>query len=137
MGLFDKFFGKKEEPKVEPKPKKARKPKEAKVELSAKEKATMANEPYINIVKMSVDPNDIHNGEFELDYNEKFVINLIKAGYKMKEDETDTIVVDRWFQTICRNVALEMYEQNQADPSNRDLRNVVSRDIGNGRTEVS
>ena len=49
MGLFDKLFGKKPEPKVEAKPKKPRKPKEKKQpELSAKDKATQAGEPYIN-----------------------------------------------------------------------------------------
>ncbi len=140
MGLFDKFFGKKEEPKVEAKPKKERKPrkpKEKKVEPSEKEKATMAGEPYVNITKMSVDPNDIHNGEFELDWNDKFVINLIKAGYKMKDDEPDTVIVDRWFQSVCKNIALEMYEQVQADPANRDMRNVVTKNLGNGRSEVS
>lgn len=140
MGLFDKLFGKKPEPKVVEKPKKEKKPRQPKapkVELSEKEKATMAGEPYVSIVKMTVDPNDIHNGEFELDFNDKFVINLIKAGYKMKEDEPDTVIVDRWFQSVCRNIALEMYEQTQADPSNRDMRNVVTKNLGNGRTEVS
>ena len=136
--MFDKIkkFFLKEEPikeKVEPK-KEQQRPKK---KLSSKEEATMKGEPYVNIVKMSVDPNDIHNGEFELDFNDKFVLNLIKAGYKMKEDDTDVVIVDRWFQTVCRNVALEMYEQTQADPSNRDVRNVVSRNLGNGRTEVS
>lgn len=137
--MFDflKIFKKKPELVKEIKAKKPRKPKESKVDLTDKEKATMAGEPYVNIVKMSVDPNDIHNGEFELDFNDKFVLNLIKAGYKMKEDDTDVVIVDRWFQTVCRNVALEMYEQTQADPSNRDVRNVVSRNLGNGRTEVS
>jgi len=143
MGIFDKLFGKKPEPvkveapKKEKKPRKPREPKQPKVGISDKEKATMAGEPYINIMKMTVDPNDIHNGEFELDWNDKFVINLIKAGYKMKEDESDTVIVDRWFQSVCRNIALEMYEQTQADPSNRDMRNVVTKDLGNGRTEVS
>jgi hypothetical protein len=135
-----KFFSKEEsvteQIKVK-KPSKPRKVKESKQELSKKEIATNKGEPYVNIVKMSVDPNDIHNGEFELDFNDKFVLNLIKAGYKMKEDDTDVVIVDRWFQTVCRNVALEMYEQTQADPSNRDVRNVVSRNLGNGRTEVS
>lgn len=136
--MFDKIkkFFLKEEPikeKVEPK-KEQQRPKK---KLSPKEEATMKGEPYVNIVKMSVDPNDIHNGEFELDFNDKFVLNLIKAGYKMKEDDTDVVIVDRWFQTVCRNVALEMYEQTQADPSNRDVRNVVSRNLGNGRSEVS
>jgi len=124
---------------VEPKPKKPRKPKEKKVEttVSAKEKATMAGEPYVSILSMEIDPNDINSGAFELDFNDKFVLNLVRAGYKIREDDTDADIVDRWFTTVCRNVVLEMYEQQQADPSNRDIRPIQTRDIGNGRTEVS
>lgn len=137
MGLFDKLFGKKEPVKVE-KPKKPRKPKEPKVELTAKEKATQAGEPYIHIVSMEVDPSDINNGAFELDWNDKFILNLIRAGYKQKDTDTDQVIVDRWFQTVCRNIALEVYEQEIADPEKRnDIRIIQQRDIGNGRTEVS
>ena len=97
--------------------------------------------PYVNILKMELDPYDINSGAFELDFNDKFVLNLIRAGYKMRDDDTDTIIVDRWFQTVCRNVALELYEQQQADPENRaqatDMRVVRAKDIGDGRTEVS
>lgn len=151
MGLFDSWKKKKEEPTpVEPavekpvvteqaKPKTPRKPRQpkVKVELTEKEKATQAGEPYVNIIKLELDPNDIHNGAFELDWNDKFILNLVRAGYKMKDTDTDNDIVDRWFQTVCRNVALEMYEQQQADPTNRDVRPIRSRDIGNGRTEVS
>jgi len=125
---------------VEPKPKKPRKPREKKVEvqLTAKEKATMAGEPYVNILSMDIDPNDINSGAFELDWNDKFILNLVRAGYKMNEDDTDNDIVDRWFQTVCRNVVLEIYEQQQADPDVREMtRTIVQRDIGNGKTEVS
>lgn len=108
-----------------------------KVELSAKEKATAAGEPYVSILKVDIDPNNVNNGAFELDWNDKFVLNLIRAGYKIREDDTDAQIVDRWFQTVCRNIALEVYEQQQADPSNRDLRVIQTKDLGNGRTEVS
>jgi len=144
--MFDKIKSifKKPEPiqepvKAEPKPKKPRKPKEPKVTiaLSEKEKATLAGEPYIAITKVDIDPNDMHNGAFELDWNDKFIINLIKAGYKQKDTDTDDVIADRWFQVVCRNIALEVYEQVQADPDNRDVRPIRSRDIGNGRTEVS
>ena len=144
MGIFDKWFAKKQQPKVEEsltkKPKQPRKPKLDNVPdgtLSAKELATQNNEPYINILKVDLDPNDINNGSFELDWNDKFVLNLVKSGYRIREDDTDAQIVDRWFQTVCRNIALEIYEQQQADPDNRDLRVIRSRDIGNGRTEVS
>lgn len=126
---------KKEEPKVAPLPV----PKKEK-KLTPKEQATLNNEPYINVVSMDIDPEDINSGAFELDWNDKFVLNLIKSGYKIRDDDTDAIIVDRWFQTVCRNIALEMYEQKQADPDNRyrsEMRVVRSKDLGDGRTEVS
>lgn len=125
-----------EEVKKVKKPRKVTKP----VELSPKEIATAAGEPYIAILKVDLDPNNINNGAFELDWNDKFVLNLVKSGYKLKPTDKDNDVVDRWFQTVCRNVALEVYEQDQADPDNRyhsDMRVVQSKDIGNGRSEIS
>ena len=125
--------------KEEPKPKVAPKPKK----LSSKEQATRNNEPYVSITQVNIDPNNVANGSFDLDWNDKFLLNLIKAGYKMREDDTDNMIVDRWFQSICRNIVLELYEQQQADPESRDpitgaeMRVVQSRDIGNGFTEVS
>jgi hypothetical protein len=147
MGLFDKLFGKKPEPVVEaPKPVKEKKPRKLKekkepVTVSDKQKAEELGLPYVNILKMEIDPYDINTGAFELDFNDKFVLNLIRSGYKIRDDDTDTIIVDRWFQTVCRNVALELYEQQQADPENRaqatDMRVVRAKDLGDGRTEVS
>lgn len=139
--MFDKlknmFFPKPTEVKAE-EPKKESKPRKPKVELTDKEKATAAGEPYVAITKVDVDPTDINNGSFDLDWNDKFVANLIKQGYKIRPDDTDAQIVDRWFQTVCRNIALEIYEQEQADPAKRnDIRIVQQRDIGNGRTEVS
>jgi hypothetical protein len=141
LDKLKKLFQKQPEPQVqepvrkEPKP---RAPKEE-IKLTPKELATKNGEPYINIISVELDPNNIGNGSFELDWNDKFIINLIKAGYKMRDDDTDNIIADRWFQTICRNIALEVYEQQQADPDMRgmaDMRNIRSKDLGNGRTEV-
>ena len=134
-----KWFSK-EEPKVEVKSEEPKKPKKPKVELSAKDKATAAGEPYVNVISMEVDPDDINSGAFELDWNNKFVLNLIRSGYKIRDDDTDDVIVDRWFQTVCRNIALELYEQKQADPENRyknEMRVVRSKDLGDGRSEVS
>lgn len=142
LAKLKSLFSKPEVKKPEPKKsvKRSRKPKEKKVVLSDKDRATQANEPYISILKVDVDPDNINAGSFELDWNDKFVLNLVKSGYKMREDDTDQDIVDRWFQTVCRNIALEVYEQQDADPDNRfraDVRTVYSKDIGNGRTEVS
>ena len=137
--MFDKLkslFKKPEVPKPEAKPKKAQKKEK---ELSPKELATQNGEPYVAILKVELDPANINNGSFELDWNDKFLINLVKQGYKIKPDDTDNEIVDRWFQTVCRNVALEVYEQEMADPEKRrdDVRVIRQRDIGNGRTEIS
>ena len=143
--MFDKIKNlfKKPEPVKPVQEKKPRKPKKKKEDsvISDKEKATKEGMPYVNILKMELDPYDINTGAFELDFNDKFVLNLVRAGYKIREDDTDTIIVDRWFQTVCRNVALELYEQQQADPENRamasEMRVVRAKDLGDGRTEVS
>ena len=115
--------------------------KEVKTEkkLTPKELATKNGEPYVAILNVKIDPNDINNGAFELDWNDKFLTNLIKQGYRMDPKDTDNDIVDRWFQTVCRNIALEDYEQEVADPEKRrdDVRIVRQRDLGNGRTEVS
>jgi len=79
---------------------------------SEKELATERGEPWVEIISMDVDPNDLNNGAFELDWNEIFVARLIKAGYQGKDDST---LVDQWFQNVCRNVVLETWEQDQAN----------------------
>jgi hypothetical protein len=102
---------------------------------SAKELATERGEPWVEIISMDIDPNNLHQGSFELDWNEIFVARLVKAGYMMKPTDTDAEVVDRWFQNVCRHVVMETWEQEEA------IRNsgiyVQSRDIGGGRSEVS
>lgn len=109
--------------------------------VSEKDKATALNEPYVSIISVEVDPNNINNGAFEFDWNDKFLLNLIKAGYKTKQEDTDAVIVDRWFQQVCRNVVLEMYEQTQADPENRDpnldTRIINHKPLGSGRAEIS
>ena len=128
MKFFDNLkntFGKKK-----PKVKEAPKPKEK----SEKDLATERGEPYVAMLSMEVDPNNLHQGSFELDWNEKFVANLVRAGYQMRPDDSDNDIVDRWFQAVCRNVVLETWEQEQAMNPNRVVK---SRDIGDGRSEVS
>ena len=98
-------------PPAPPEPKKVRAKKSSatkKLELTPKEEATAAGEPFIAILSVELDPADINNGSFDLDWNDKFVINLIKAGYKIRPDDTDKQIVDRWFQHVCRNIALEV-----------------------------
>ena len=133
MGLFDRFKKKpeieiKEAPKVEPKEPKTKK-------KSEKDIATEKGLPWVSVVQVELDPDNIGNGAFELDWNEKFIVNLVKSGYQGK---TDQDIVDRWFQDVCRNVVLENYEQWEANqPMDSRPRVVDRRDLGDGRTEVS
>jgi hypothetical protein len=103
-------------------------------EKHPKDVATEKGEPYIAILSMDVDPENLHQGAFELDWNDKFVSNLVRAGYQMKPTDTDADIVDRWFQNVCRHVVMETWEQEQAmNPQQY----VNSRNIGGGRREVS
>jgi hypothetical protein len=128
MGFFDRFKKKKEvpEPKVAPVPR---------AKKSAKEIATEKGEPYIAIVNLDVDQNNLHQGAFELDWNDKFIFNLVRAGYQMKKDDSDSEIVDRWFQNICRHVVMETWEQEEAIKKSGVY--VNTRNMGGGRTEVS
>ena len=130
MKFFDKIkkrFGKKPA-------KEASQPRAPKIEKSAKDLATERGEPYVAMLGMEVDLNNLHQGSFELDWNDKFVSNLIRAGYQMDAKDTDADIVDRWFTAVCRNIVLETFEQYEAMNPNRVVK---SRDIGDGRSEVS
>jgi hypothetical protein len=129
MGILD-IFKKKKLAKVEA-PRENRAPKKTQKEI-----ATEKGEPWVGILSMDIDPENMHQGAFELDWNDKFVANLVRAGYQGKPDDTDAEIVDRWFQNICRHVVMETWEQEQA--MNPDANRVVqTRNIGGGRTEVS
>jgi hypothetical protein len=99
---------------------------------SPKEIATKKKEPYVAVIGVELEQDNPGNGAFELDWNEYFVAKLVKAGYEGKDDAQ---IVDRWFQTICRNVLMENYEQWEANQTGE--RTIVKKDIGNGYTEVS
>ena len=104
-----------------------------KVSASAKEAATKRGEPYVNVTSVELDPDNVENGAFELDWNDIFVAKLVKAGYKGRDDAQ---IVDQWFQTICRNVLAENYEQWEANQP-LESRIIQKRDLGDGRSEVS
>lgn len=132
MKFFDRF--KKKPPAKEEKEKVIRVPRAP--EKTAKQMATENNEPYVTIVTMDIDPENLHQGAFELDWNEIFIARLVKAGYMMKPTDADSDLVDRWFQNVCRHVVMETWEQEQAI-RNSGTQYVRTRDIGDGRSEIS
>jgi hypothetical protein len=106
-----------------------------KVQKTEKELATERGEPWIQVLRIDVDSNNLHQGSFELDWNEIFVSRLIKAGYMLKREDSDADIVDRWFQNVCRHVVMETWEQEQAIKNSGIW--VQRRDIGDGRSEIS
>lgn len=129
MGIFDIFKKKPEQaPKPEPKAKKK----------SEKEIATEKGEPWVSVIRVDLDPENVGNGAFELDWNDKFITNLVRSGFQHKPDEPENVIVDRWFAEVCKNVLAENYEQWEANqPVDTRPRVIDRRDLGNGKTEVS
>jgi|FreactcultureFD7_1027221.scaffolds.fasta_scaffold54808_1 hypothetical protein len=98
--------------------------------LTSKERATENKEPFIAVTNTHVNPDNVRNGFFELDWNEYFVLQLRTAGYL---GETEEEVVDRWFNELCKNLGAE-------EGVNMDRRGAgyISRALrDDGKTEVS
>ena len=122
------FFRRKSEP-VKTEAPKAEPPRPKK---SAKELATERGEPWVGILSVEVDPENIGSGSFELDWNDKFLAQLVRSGYQSRPNEPENVIVDRWFQDVCRHVVLETFEQLEAN----NPRVMNRKDIGNGRSEI-
>lgn len=115
--------------------KKTAKPKLKVKAKSEKELATARGEPYVSILSVELDQDNIGNGAFELDWNDIFLAKLVRAGYQGK---TDADIVDNWFKTICRNILTEEFEQWEANQDPEVRPRVIDRkDIGDGRSVIS
>ena len=138
-GIFDMFDWLKKKKKVTKRelPEVSKTPPMPEIKAPVKTEKQIANEkgePYVAVLSMDVDPNNLHQGAFELDWNEIFVARLVKAGYMMKPTDTDGEIVDRWFQNVCRHVVMETWEQEQAIKNSGMY--VQKRDLGDGRSEI-
>lgn len=129
MGFLDRF-------KKKPQAQTQARERSAKVTKSAKDLATERGEPYVAILSLDVDAENLSAGSVELDWNDKFILQLQRHGYTGR---TDSDLVDQWFTNVCRHIVMETYEQQQADPENRvtDQRFLRRRDMGDGRSEIS
>jgi hypothetical protein len=65
---------------------------------------TAAGEPWVNVLRMGIDPDNVVQGYFELDWNEEFVVMLQEAGIRGASDED---VVNKWFNAVCRTVLIQ------------------------------
>ncbi len=94
-----------------------------------KNQATEANEPWVAVLDTQVNPDNIKNGFFELDWNNEFIEQLLDAGYKGESQEE---IVDAWFRTIV----VQMLEE-EGQPTEREMGYVNVVPIDKGRSEVS
>lgn len=67
--------------------------------MTPKDRATAKGEPWINVLDIHLNEDNIRNGFFELDWNALFVQELVLNGYGTKDDPEEE-VVDRWFKEI-------------------------------------
>lgn len=66
-----------------------------------KQEATAKGEPWVAVLDTQINPDNIKNGFFELDWNNQFIEELIDAGYS---GETNEQIVDSWFRTIAMQI---------------------------------
>lgn len=99
--------------------------------LSEKDRATKKGEAWVAVLDTKVNPENIRNGFFELDWNDLFIKELILNGYGTEADPPEE-VVDRWFREIVYN----MFADEGLDTTRGSgYINVVP--ISKGKSEVS
>ena len=92
---------------------------------------TRKKEPWVNVIDVKVNEENVRNGFFELDWNKYFIAQLIESGYGVKNDPEEEIV-DRWFRDIVYNM---LDEEGQDTNRGAGYINVVP--ISKGKSEVS
>jgi hypothetical protein len=100
--------------------------------LTPKERATHKGEPYVAVLETHVNKENLRNGFLELDWNDLFVLQLKQQGYGFDGDP-DEEIVDRWFRTLCRDIAGE----EGVDMTERGAGYINVKKIAEGKSEVS
>ena len=93
--------------------------------------ATRKKEPWVNVIDVKVNEENVRNGFFELDWNEYFIAQLVEAGYGVDNDPEEEIV-DRWFRDIVHNMLGE-----EGQDTNRAAGHINVVPIAKGKSEVS
>jgi hypothetical protein len=97
-----------------------------------KNRATALGEPWVGVLETHINKENLRNGFFELDWNDEFVLQLKQAGYGFDGDK-DEEIVDRWFRTLCKDVANE----EGIDMTDRGAGFINVKKIAEGKSEVS
>lgn len=127
--MFD--FWKKLKPNKEEVPAEEKTSEDVRRETLEQEKAeaTRKGEPWVAVLDTQVNPENIRNGFFELDWNNEFIERLLDAGYK---GETNEEIVDAWFRTIVTQMLAE-----EGVDQDRGMGYINVNPLDEGRSEVS
>ena len=93
-----------------------------------KEEATKAGKPWVAVLDTQVNPDNIRNGFFELDWNNEFIEQLIDVGYS---GESNELIVDAWFRTIVS----QMFE-DEGQATDREMGHVKVVPIDKGKSSI-
>lgn len=93
--------------------------------------ATRKKEPWVGVLDVKVNEENVRNGFFELDWNKYFIEQLITAGYGVANDP-DEEIVDRWF----KDVVGQILDDEGLDKS-RDSGYINVVPISKGKSEIS
>jgi len=94
-----------------------------------KDQATKDGKPWVGVLDTQVNPDNIKNGFFELDWNNEFIEQLMDAGYS---GETNEQIVDAWFRTI----AMQVLDEQGLD-TQREMGYINVNPIDKDKSEVS
>ena len=94
-----------------------------------KEEATKQKKAWVSVIDTQVNPDNIKNGFFELDWNNQFIEELLDAGYAGESAEA---IVDSWFKSIV----VQMLEDDGED-IDRDMGHIKIVPKADGKSEVS
>ena len=94
-----------------------------------KQEATDKGEAWVAVLDTQLNPDNIKNGFFELDWNNQFIEELLDAGYSGESNEE---IVDGWFKTIAVQI---LGEQGMTTAREMGYINVVP--IDKDKSEVS
>jgi len=104
---------------------------EQEAKMTPKDRATARGEAWVAVLDTKVNPDNVRNGFFELDWNDFFIAELKKSGYGFDGDPEEEIV-DRWF----RDLAANMLAEEGQDPSRHTAGFINVTKLADNRAQV-
>jgi len=92
-----------------------------------KKVAEIKDEPWVNVLKLDVNPENAKAGYMELDWNDNFVKFLHDNGYEGKDDEA---IVNKWFNDVCRTVLIQEIADQDYGMQQEGEPDVIATNIG-------